>query len=797
MGEAQSLQDGSTSDEGALLSKLVTLLNDRQCLLLSDLGALLPGHLRQRVKEQGGLRSWLQRYPGVFSVTGQPGQESVTLIFGASADPAEVVASLPTPPPPAGEELAEEPTITIDDLEQQLNVAEEELQAVVNEGVQPMGDGLLGGSGYLGGGPAFECVDDDPSEQCAIQLRGLPFRATAEDVYTFLGEFAVEIAGAAGIQLMLNRDGRPSGFARVQFSEPEVAKRCREKLHLKAMDERYVEVFLYSERPSKGKNRRAVVEEYVDGMGPPPIDISGVTRESVVDECREQMAEARRRQQPGQLMSMLGVALSAGARAYLKANELGLKSFLAQYPEEFQVEGGKGCEFVTYTPATINLNKALEPGPGPMDGAPFGMPLANGQTGSASRANSVQGRTRRNNLETPIGSPNPRHGDPSHSAARGLATPSDWGTPAPGSHMPWGPTPESLRGCPGVGGAGTAPPWGMPPWGAAGFGGPPFMSPPDAGGWPGAWSGNPMAAAGNPLAAAAGMNGLWPPGFGDIEGSWPPAGLWPPNTEEGEMAANGGYGADAQPPAPGLQQPPTEVSLVQGLEGPHMANGGQEPALIRLRGLPFSANEQDIFSFFSTHDVVDRISDGPKAVSIILRSNGKSSGQAMVQMRSRTDAEFAQRALDGKYMGQRYIEVFYPADSEPLPGGAKAAIDAVRGGGHQKGPHAQANHYGGYPGAWPGSWGGNGAQQRTHKGGAAPMPGSAGDPSEASKPCWEAIFDHMDHAGMPGMSGGFPWGQYPGLNSFPNGMAPSFPDAGGAPTAPPSADVSAAATATV
>jgi hypothetical protein len=35
---------------------------------------------------------------------------------------------------------------------------------------------------------------------------------------------------------------------------------------------------------------------------------------------------------------------------------------------------------------------------------------------------------------------------------------------------------------------------------------------------------------------------------------------------------------------------------------------------------------QDVLAFFAQHDVVDRISDAPKAVNILQRSNGRPSG---------------------------------------------------------------------------------------------------------------------------------------------------------------------------
>lgn len=43
------------------------------------MGALLPGELRQRVKEQGGLRKFLNKYHAVFTVSGDPGRESVSI----------------------------------------------------------------------------------------------------------------------------------------------------------------------------------------------------------------------------------------------------------------------------------------------------------------------------------------------------------------------------------------------------------------------------------------------------------------------------------------------------------------------------------------------------------------------------------------------------------------------------------------------------------------------------------------------------------------------------------------------
>merc|ERR1719247_3351712 len=92
---------------------------------------------------------------------------------------------------------------------------------------------------------------------------------------------------------------------------------------------------------------------------------------------------------------------------------------------------------------------------------------------------------------------------------------------------------------------------------------------------------------------------------------------------------------------------------------------GGSVAAVRLRGLPFSAGEQDVLAFFAQHEVADRIADCNKAVQMLLKANGKPSGQAVVQMQSRRGANHAQSCLHGQWMGNRYIEVFaYGVDDQ-------------------------------------------------------------------------------------------------------------------------------------
>lgn len=474
---------------------------------------------------------------------------------------------------------------------------------------------------------------EDPLDQSAVQLRGLPYKASLEDVRSFLGDYAAELSGA-GIQLVLNRDGRSSGFARVQFATFEIAVRCRDELHLRSMEDRYVEVFLYSERPSKGRRRAGVLED-VPVPGEPTqqswtvVDVSGITREHVVRECRTHMSEPRRRRL---LLSMLGVALSPEVRSYLKQMDQGLKHFLAQYPREFSVDGGKGCEYVTYAP--IRLSQAIDgfDEPEATSSAPATVPTP-GAVGSTEP---------RQEPASPMPNQWPTPG------ARGLDTPSYWGTP---SAVPWA---DNLRA-----------PW-LPPWPAGGLGPPgatslaagdvnPTWAPPPA--WP-----MPVTQFGWP--------GLQPP---------PPSGTWnnlvsgtaPQATGSGTALDSGTATrcSSACSSFPAVQACPATQTV------PDTAS-----TTIRLRGLPFSASEQDVLAFFAQYDVVDLIADGPKVVSLMLRPNGRPSGQAVVSMRSRGDAELAQRVLDGQWMGSRYIEVFNCDDfgnvETPKPEGSSCAVSA-------------------------------------------------------------------------------------------------------------------------
>lgn len=106
-----------------------------------------------------------------------------------------------------------------------------------------------------------------------------------------------------------------------------------------------------------------------------------------------------------------------------------------------------------------------------------------------------------------------------------------------------------------------------------------------------------------------------------------------------------------------------------------------ETPMVRLRGLPFDATTQDVCSFFAQHGVVDRVADGVGAIQIVSKSNGKPSGNALVQLRKAQDVVIVQRALHLSNLGTRYIEVLphKPIESDaPAPNLQADSVDQVQ-----------------------------------------------------------------------------------------------------------------------
>ena len=187
----------------------------------------------------------------------------------------------------------------------------------------------------------------------AVQLRGLPFSATVEDVRSFMGEHAAWLVEDSPIHLLLNSHGRRSGFARVQFVSPEAARQCRDGLHRRPMAGRYVEVFLYNVQPINGRQRRGLLE-----AGGPEADALAASREQVVRECRACMADPGKRRAR---LAKLGENLSS-SRSYLKLSDQPLTQCLANFPNEFSVKGRRGKEYVEWRRRLLLSEPPRRPG---------------------------------------------------------------------------------------------------------------------------------------------------------------------------------------------------------------------------------------------------------------------------------------------------------------------------------------------------------------------------------------------------------------------------------------------------
>jgi len=577
----------SVPSESEILASLVTNLGQSpsRSLALSDIRQKLPPALRRLVEDTEVVRRWLSKYR-LFEVTGPPGQEYVSLVVGK-----------PVPPGDAGEASSNTPASTAPGG-----------TTATSKGTPPVNSS--------GDATATQgTVDEESSTPSMVQLRGLPFRATVAEIKVFLGEHARNLASTdSAITLLLTRDGRPSGFARVQLTSPEAAKACREELHKQPMGDRYVEVLECNERAGKARRGRVSEAATAEGAGTSaaPLDSisEAVERERVLQECRDHM------RMPGQqdlLLSMLGIALSLPARTYLRRVNLGLKHFLARFPTEFRIEGPKGCERVVWC-ESATLAPGVPQNP------------ASGCLAEATREPS-----------TPKLAPSPLR---SHSAGQPsghcMATPSDWGTPGAAQQaMGQAMAPGGALAASGHGGC-------YDPTGSWG----PY-------GWPPPWA------------------GAWPP--------WP---QWQVDTSmasagRGTRTSKRSGRTDGAPAArshahlhpqshPFAHRPPGANATASGAGA--AADGeskGANAACLRLRGLPFNMTEQDVLAFFAQHDMADRIVEGDSCCQLLPKANGRPSGQAVVQMRTRYDAEVAQRALYNQWVDGRYIEVFAYGGEDP------------------------------------------------------------------------------------------------------------------------------------
>lgn len=82
---------------------------------------------------------------------------------------------------------------------------------------------------------------------------------------------------------------------------------------------------------------------------------------------------------------------------------------------------------------------------------------------------------------------------------------------------------------------------------------------------------------------------------------------------------------------------------------------GPPAAVLRLRGLPFAACEDDVREFFKGYELTN---------IFLCKRNGRATGEAYVQLQSATAAAEALKALNRQNMGHRYIEIFEATEAD-------------------------------------------------------------------------------------------------------------------------------------
>mmetsp|Transcript_58775 Transcript_58775/g.137216 ORF Transcript_58775/g.137216 Transcript_58775/m.137216 type:complete len:826 (+) Transcript_58775:177-2654(+) len=616
--------------EPDILAELVRYLGSSGSCPIQGIIERLPERWREAAGEKEQIIRWLAKFQGLFAVEGPPGEETVTLLLGNSSKPEKAAAAAaPQAQAPIGQNA---PQAASKALNRTQTLGIDEVRPTMLEGL-----------------PIMPEKEDEVVNPASVQLRGLPFRATIADIKEFLGPHADMLAPSeTSIRMLLNRDQRPSGFARVQFASVEAAFAAREALHKKMIGDRYIEVLNCNERDRKA--RRGPLRGVGDdgetsiacdpgAIGQRPSLTEAEEQERVLQECREHMIQ-HQQQSPKQpvLLSMLGIALSDGARKYLRRLNIGLKHFLTRFPQ-FRVEGPKGVEKVVWIRDGHLTQLPVDFGSGCLDAGS----LDPGQEPSTPQATRVAETILAGQLSA---------GGPSSEDARYNSTP--------------------IQGTPGASGGGptsddhynnTPSQWGTPgPCGPAGamasqaqhhpldFGSSSYMP------WPGAWDTSAWAWM-NAAANGSGANGM--------EG------------RHGKLAATEAASArrshahlhpHSHPFARGRTSGNMQPEGVSEYDGPPTS----VPA-VRLRGLPFDTSSQDVLAFFGHNDVADGIADGPNIVHMLQKANGRPSGQAVVQMRSRAHADQAFAALNNKKLGGRYIEVFVYGDTsgevnQPPPG---------------------------------------------------------------------------------------------------------------------------------
>jgi len=318
-------------------------------LLLSDFGSLLPDDLRTQVKNKlGGLRTLVARYPSVFDLRGEPGKEHVRVI-GASALPQKKACSSRRS---SRESQRSDATVapagvrrsSRDACSSRRSSQDSFTTATIGRGRRLSADSVASRRHGSQSG-----TDSVPT----LRLRGLPFSAEVADLVAFVTEAGVEGVEPESIELVRMRDGRTTGFATVYFHGPtgyERAVNAQEKLHMKTLDGRYVEVFL---KVAVARKTPDLTPMEMSTASPSDDSRSGFASSSASEDITEERAVEelvsfiQAQSSSTVLLSMLGVAAGDETRRWLRENGIGLKQLLQKHSDVFQIDGEKGKQAVT------------------------------------------------------------------------------------------------------------------------------------------------------------------------------------------------------------------------------------------------------------------------------------------------------------------------------------------------------------------------------------------------------------------------------------------------------------------
>jgi hypothetical protein len=184
----------------------------------------------------------------------------------------------------------------------------------------------------------------------------LPFSAEVADVVAFVAEAGDDSIQPEHVELVRMRDGRTTGFATVYFHGPtgyERAVSAQERLHMKSVGGRYVEVFLKVAVLRKTTPESTPME--MSTASPSDDSRSGFasssasSEESITEEraVEELVGFIQAQSNSTVLLSMLGVAAGDDTRRWMRDNGIGLKQLLQKHSDVFQIEGEKGKQAVT------------------------------------------------------------------------------------------------------------------------------------------------------------------------------------------------------------------------------------------------------------------------------------------------------------------------------------------------------------------------------------------------------------------------------------------------------------------